>query len=161
MSTKQEEHEMTITLNARRIFLTIGAVVALGGIGAGAFFGGQTTRMSDSARAAERSTAVNVAVTRTKRQDAATLTVRLAAQRKAAKKDERIALRRLHKKDVKNAQQLADEARNQGFSAGDSAGYNNGYSSGHDTGVEDGLVQGSDQLTCSDDPDVYWLPPCS
>lgn len=152
---------MTITLNARRIFLTAGAVVALAGTGAGAFFGGQTTRMSDSARAAERNGAVSVAVARTKRQDTATLNARLAAQAKAAKKRERAALRKLHKKDVKHAEQLAAEARSQGYSAGDSAGYNSGYGSGHDTGVQDGLVQGSDSLTCSDDADVYWLPPCS
>jgi hypothetical protein len=159
--SQTEGHRMTITLNPRKLFLTAGAVVALAGAGAGAFFGGQATRISDSARAAERGKAVTAAVARTQRQDAATLKAKLAAQARAAKKHERTALRKLHKKDVKNAAHLADEARSQGYSAGSSAGYNSGYGSGHDSGLQDGLIEGSDQLACSDDPDVYWLPPCS
>jgi hypothetical protein len=43
------------------------------------------------------------------------------------------------------------------YGAGFSAGTNEGYSSGH----TDGLVQGSDELACSDDPDVTWLPFCN
>lgn len=44
--------------------------------------------------------------------------------------------------------------------AGYSSGSATGYSSGHSEGEKDGLVKGSDSLTCSDDPDVYWLPAC-
>jgi hypothetical protein len=42
------------------------------------------------------------------------------------------------------------------YSAGYSAGTNEGYSTGHNAG----LVDASDSLTCSDDPDVTWLPYC-
>jgi outer membrane murein-binding lipoprotein Lpp len=55
-------------------------------------------------------------------------------------------------KDLVAANQRADA----NYSAGYSAGNNSGYSSG----VSAGLVQGSDSLTCSDDPDVTWLPYC-
>lgn len=46
----------------------------------------------------------------------------------------------------------ADARADANFGAGYSAGNNQGYSSG--------LVAGSDSLTCSDDPDVTWLPYC-
>jgi len=42
------------------------------------------------------------------------------------------------------------------FSAGFSAGNSSGFSSGRDAG----LVEGSDELACSDDADVTWLPAC-
>jgi hypothetical protein len=45
------------------------------------------------------------------------------------------------------------------------ANYSSGYSQGNDAGYthgrDAGLREGSDQLTCSDDPDVTWLPACS
>jgi hypothetical protein len=53
------------------------------------------------------------------------------------------------------AQQIAD-ARADGYSAGNSAGYSEGSAEGYDQG----LFDGSDQLDCSDDPDVTWLPAC-
>lgn len=40
------------------------------------------------------------------------------------------------------------------------AGFSAGSSEGYAAGQSDGLVQGSDQLDCSDDPDVTWLPYC-
>jgi hypothetical protein len=64
-------------------------------------------------------------------------------------------------KAVKAAQKAAYKSGQQaGFTSGYSSGDSAGFSSGHSAGVQDGLVQGSDQLTCSDDPDVYWLPAC-
>jgi cell division protein FtsB len=59
-------------------------------------------------------------------------------------------------KELGTANQRADANYNSGVSAGNSAGYVAGNSSGY----ESGLTAGSDQLTCSDDPDVYWLPAC-
>ncbi|HMI99251.1 MAG TPA: hypothetical protein VK488_05405 [Gaiellaceae bacterium] len=51
-------------------------------------------------------------------------------------------------------------AANELAAANYSAGYGAGNSSGYSSGVSVGLVQGSDQLACSDDPDVTWLPYC-
>ena len=51
----------------------------------------------------------------------------------------------------------ANDRANSNYDLGYSAGSSNGYSSGRDAG----LVQGSDQLSCSDDPDVTWLPACN
>jgi hypothetical protein len=51
-------------------------------------------------------------------------------------------------------------AANEWADANYSSGYSAGNSEGYSSGVSAGLVQGSDQLTCSDDPDVYWLPAC-
>lgn len=47
-----------------------------------------------------------------------------------------------------------------GYSQGNSEGYGAGNSAGYSSGHEAGLVDGSDSLTCSDDPDVTWLPAC-
>lgn len=133
---------MTIEIDTRRVYRGAVATVALAGIGAGAFFGGQSTRMSNTARAAQRNAAITVAVNRTKRQDAATLHTRLVAEAKAAKRHEEKALSKLHKKDVKNANKLASEARSQGYSAGNSAGYSNGQADGYGQGTSDGYNSG-------------------
>ena len=52
-------------------------------------------------------------------------------------------------------------AANARASANYSAGYSAGNDSGYSSGVDAGLVEGSDSLTCSDDPDVTWLPYCN
>jgi uncharacterized protein HemX len=59
-------------------------------------------------------------------------------------------------KDLAAANQRADANYGSGYSAGNSAGYDAGNASGYSSG----LAAGSDQLTCSDDSDVYWLPAC-
>jgi hypothetical protein len=51
----------------------------------------------------------------------------------------------------------ANDRANATYDLGYTAGSTNGYSSGRQAG----LVQGSDQLACSDDPDVTWLPACN
>lgn len=70
--------------------------------------------------------------------------------------DQRRALRDRFVSDAKG--------RSQGFTSGSAAGFRSGqvagYADGSADGYEDGLNDGSDQLTCSDDPDVYWLPAC-
>jgi peptidoglycan hydrolase CwlO-like protein len=52
-------------------------------------------------------------------------------------------------KDLAAAKKRADES------------YASGYSSGASSGYNDGLYAGSDSLSCSDDPDVTWLPACN
>jgi outer membrane murein-binding lipoprotein Lpp len=56
-------------------------------------------------------------------------------------------------KDLVAANERADANYNAGYGAGNSSGYSSGVSAG--------LVEGSDSLTCSDDPDVDWLPYCN
>jgi Tfp pilus assembly protein PilX len=56
-------------------------------------------------------------------------------------------------KNLVAANKRAADNYNVGYSAGSDAGYSSGR--------EAGLVAGSDQLTCSDDPDVTWLPYCN
>jgi hypothetical protein len=56
-------------------------------------------------------------------------------------------------KNLAAANARADANYSSGYSAGSNAGYS--------TGVSAGLVRGSDQLSCSDDSDVYWLPACN
>ena len=51
-------------------------------------------------------------------------------------------------------------AANERADANYSSGYNSGSSEGYSSGRSAGLVEGSDQLACSDDPDVIWLPYC-
>jgi hypothetical protein len=63
----------------------------------------------------------------------------------------------------KNLTELSKDvvAANARADANYSAGYNSGTSTGYESGREAGLVQGSDDLVCSDDPDVSWLPGCN
>jgi hypothetical protein len=58
-------------------------------------------------------------------------------------------------------QRTALAAANRRATANYNAGYNQGNNAGYSSGQSAGLIQGSDQLTCSDDPDVNWLPYCS
>ena len=65
-------------------------------------------------------------------------------------------LRRVVRRQKAKARREISAARNAGYSSGSAAG----YSSGHNDGEDAGLLMGSDGLDCSDDIDVYWLPPC-
>lgn len=69
--------------------------------------------------------------------------------------DVRVMQRAIRRQKVA-ARRAATAAQSAGYANGHSAGYN----SGHSDGEVSGLVEGSDQLDCSDDPDVYWLPNC-
>ena len=80
------------------------------------------------------------------------------AVKKAVRKQKRHDLRVMHRvaKKQKNRRNRESEAARQ---AGQAAGYSGGFNAGHEVGREDGLIEGSDELTCSDDLDVP-LPPC-
>jgi hypothetical protein len=152
---------MTITINRRTVGRTAAIAATTLVAAAGAFIGGQATRMSDTARANERNTAVSTAIAATKHADVAVLRSRLADQAAA---DHQAQIKRVHavrKLERKRAKRMvraaARAARAEGYSAGSSAGYNSGYSSG----TTNGLHEGSDSLSCSDDPDVTWLPFCT
>lgn len=55
-------------------------------------------------------------------------------------------------KDLAAANERADSNYSTGYQAGNSEGYSAGHTSG--------LVAASDELACSDDADVTWLPAC-
>lgn len=69
--------------------------------------------------------------------------------------DTRVLKRALRRLKSAMRRQVTEAQRN-GYASGSAAGYSNG----HSAGVTDGLHEGSDQVTCSDDPDVTWLPFC-
>jgi hypothetical protein len=166
---------MTIQIDGRSMLRATGVVAATIGVGAAAFFGGQTTRLSDDARASERQDAVQVAVEKVENENA----VELAGVKQDAREHEKRAVKKAVKKERKRAEKQAERARNEGYSAGNSAGYGaghsagysegedagysdgsaDGYSDGSADGYEDGLDDASDEVTCSDDPDVP-LPYC-
>jgi flagellar biosynthesis/type III secretory pathway protein FliH len=96
-------------------------------------------------------------------QDAA-VKAAVAVQKRMASKKLRTTVLTLKAKAKKAADKAFATGRNQGFSSGSATGYSSGqaagYANGSADGFEDGLTTGSDQLDCSDDPDIYWLPPC-
>jgi septal ring factor EnvC (AmiA/AmiB activator) len=59
------------------------------------------------------------------------------------------------------ANERADASYNSGYSSGSSAGYSSGSSAGYSSGRSAGMVEASDELACSDDLDVTWLPLCT
>jgi hypothetical protein len=65
------------------------------------------------------------------------------------------------RKDLAAANERANANYSAGWDAGNTAGYGAGNSAGYSSGRSAGLVQASDQLSCSDDPDVTWLPYCN
>jgi hypothetical protein len=74
-----------------------------------------------------------------------------------AEKDRGVrATRRAVRKQQSKMRREVKAARDAGFSSGSVAG----FATGHELGEDAGLVKGSDGLDCSDDIDVYWLPPC-
>jgi hypothetical protein len=101
---------------------------------------------------------------RTKATDAAALKKAVLTQKTTDQRKLKRTITKMTKqrsKAVKAAQKAGYKSGQQaGYTSGYSSGNSAGYSSGHSAGVQDGLVQGSDQLTCSDDLDVYWLPAC-
>src|SRR3954470_6963793 len=134
MTTTEREQAMQINIDGRAIRRAATATAAIVGVGAATFFGGQTTRMSDDARASERSTAVHVAVERTQHDADA----KLSAAKLDAKAHEKAAVKKAVKKAVKHerkhAERQADQARSEGYSSGNSAGYGAGHSAGYDEG---------------------------
>ena len=159
---------MTINISGRNILRVAAATAATIGVGAAAFFGGSSTRMSDDAVASQKTVAVKTAVEKTENENAIEKAIEIDGVKDAAAVHEKRAVKRAIKKAVKKerkrAERLADTARNEGYSDGNVAGYSSGhstgYSEGESEGFEDGMDTASDDLECSDDPDVP-LPYCN
>lgn len=142
------------------VALTALVVALSAGLGVGGFFVGQNTRKSDADVATMTALAVSAEAQRQEE-----IRRKALAERKA---QDRATLQRVVKKMKRAAKRRAEQS----FAAGQSAGYSSGHSAGKDEGEEEGyvagsvegyeagLTDGSDSLDCSDDPDVYWLPPC-
>ena len=156
---------MQINIDGRSVTRVLAVAAATIGVGAAAFFGGQTTRMDDTAIAGVKHNAVESAVEKVERTHAA----ELAIFRREAKDDKARAIRKTRrvtrKNERKRAARLADKARNEGYSSGNTAGYGAGHSAGKEEGEVEGYSDGYDDAVefsepCSDDPEVTSLPYC-
>jgi len=151
---------MQINIHGRSIVRVLAVGAATVGVGAATFFGGQSTRMDNTAVAAVKHQAVDNAVKEVETAHAK----QLAIFRADAAKDKREAVRHAKRETRRNernrAEKLSDHAREHGYSSGNAAGYTNGETAGHESGVKDGIDEASDELDCSDDSDVS-LPACT
>lgn len=138
-------------------WVPVAAGVALAlAVVASTFLIGQGTRKSDQQVASEQRTAVGAAVAATRQADRLTQ-VRIT---KAAVAEQRRHDLRVVRRVRRRLQRSAEERSRQSYASGQSAGYSSGQVAGYQSGTRDGLRRGSDDLTCSDDPDVGWLPYC-
>jgi hypothetical protein len=125
-------------------------------IAAGAFFVGQATRKTDAQVNTDQQAAVRTAVTGARNEGRIALGEAVASAVKKEAAHDRKVLRRVVRKLKKSGDRKAATS----YSNGTSTGYQSGNRDGYSSGTEDGKVQASDELVCSDDTDVYWLPPC-
>jgi len=163
----KETIPMQINIDGRSIVRVLAVGAATVGVGAATFFGGQSTRMDNTAVASVKHEAVDKAVKEVETAHAA----ELATFRREAKQDRRDAVRQARRETRSNdrhrAEKLADQARNQGYATGNSVGYSSGNAvgkeegkqQGKEEGKEEGIEEASDELTCSDDSDAD-LPAC-
>ena len=143
-------------MNRAAIAATIGGVVLALGIAAAGFFIGQGTRLSDP-QVEEK---VEAAVDRTTAEQKQIRRKALGEARRAQKRHDRKVIRRVRRKLEKAAERRAQQSYASGQSVGYSSGSREGFEEGSSVGFEEGMSEASDDLTCSDDPDVSWLPFC-
>ena len=140
------------------IALLIVALMVAAGVGFFFYASAQSdTRNTMRAQFAEELEAAD-AQARKDRAEAVTTAVTQQRQRDAK------LLKRVRTKARRDAKKAYAKGQSEGYSSGSAAGFSSGsaqgYASGSADGYEDGLTDGSDELVCSDDPDVTWLPPC-
>lgn len=152
----------------RKVIAAALMLALLAGASVGAYFIGQNTRKSDRQVADLTSSAV---ARETDRQQALR---REALDEQAARN--KAKMRRTVKKMRREAKQRAERSfvsgQSAGYSSGQSVGKKQGEAEGYAAGSVDGYVDGategydsgisdaSDELSCSDDMDVTWLPAC-
>jgi hypothetical protein len=156
---RESKDAMNTTIRSRGVAI-VAAVLTGAAVLAGAAI---TDAKGDSEAAArfatERAELVADHRLELERQDDAATALRrkvIREARAAQRRHDKRVLRRALRKTRSNARRAAESARSEGYANGSSAGYSNGSREG----FRDGLVEGSDSLTCSDDPDVTWLPFC-
>lgn len=148
----------------KRVALVALITVFVLGAWVSGFVVGQSTRKSDGQVAREQAVAVRTAVARevssaVTRKGAEDHEKRLRIMTRAEKRlkaQNRTMIRRV----VRKLKRSADRKSAAAFASGSSAGYTRGVGQGYANGVDDGITKASDDLTCSDDPDVP-LPYCS
>jgi peptidoglycan hydrolase CwlO-like protein len=157
------EHEAATSVDVpttrpvrRIVFTAVFATVLLIGLLLGGYtiYHSKTSEISDLKKERQHLRATNAALNT----QVSTTRVKLArANFKLTKATKRLLAtkRTLTKmnKDLAAANARANANYNAGYGAGNDAGYSSGESAG--------LVAGSDSLSCSDDPDVTWLPYCN
>lgn len=143
---------------------TLLAVACIVGAFAGGFFTGQGTRMSDDQVAVQQRGAVNAAVARKGAEDKQKRLRIMARAEERMKKQHRKVIRRVVRKLKRSGDRKAEQSYSSGQSVGRAAGSREGFASGSAagfaSGTEEGMFRASDDLSCSDDPDVAWLPYC-
>jgi flagellar biosynthesis/type III secretory pathway protein FliH len=159
-----------LTISRTRIFV-VAAIAAIVGLGATNVV---TALNASDANAAHRHEVESLnddhrAAIAALRRDAASDLADAVAEQRA---HDRQVLRRALRKARRAADEQIAAARDQGYSSGSAAGHSQGYQEGnadgyldgnqdgYESGREDGLFDGSDELDCSDDLDVGWLPAC-
>ena len=130
------------------------AVLAAGSIGAVSYADARADERRDLIRAHEQDMK-DVAATAS-RDKAEAMAAALVAQKTRHERATRRLTKRLKAKSKQEARKAYEKGRAAGYSSGSTAG----FTSGSVAGYEDGLVDASDELECSDDADVDWLPYC-
>src|SRR5829696_6565574 len=114
---------MQINIDGRSIVRVLAVGAATIGVGAATFFGGQATRMDDTAVASVKTQAVDEAVKEVETAHAK----ELAIFRREAKQEKRSAVRQARRQTRRDeryrAENLATDARNEGYATGNSAGF--------------------------------------
>lgn len=131
------------------------AIALLAGTAAGAFLGGQSTRKSEEVVRAETkatvAAAVEIAVTdAVEKKGAEDKAKRLKIMHRAA-----VRMKARHRVEIRKVRRVGERKAARAYSSGSAVGQQTGYAAG----VDDGITKASDDLTCSDDPDVP-LPYC-
>ena len=134
---------MQINIDGRSVTRVLAVAAATIGVGAAAFFGGQSMRMDDTAVASVKTEAVEKAVTAAKAEDAIVLTDKLAAAKTHEKRAVRKTRRTTRRNERRRAKRIADKAQQEGYASGNSAGYSSGNAAGHAAGKEEGYEEGS------------------
>lgn len=156
-----EAHPSARRSVVKRILLVGSLTLLLLGALAGSYLTGAASRMSDSEVTAkitkEVATAVDARSELAAEEQAEAVTAALDNQKEELDKKWAKKLKTTVSREKKQSYKKGHEA---GYTEGNSAGYSTGHSAGYETGHTDGLWDGSDELVCSDDPDVTWLPAC-
>jgi hypothetical protein len=159
---------MTIHISGRKLLVAALAVVMIAVACFIAFLAGQTTRVTEADADSRARTAVQRAVERTRTEETAKRNADVKSAQTAARKHETRRVKRINRTWRKRLARETEQARQAGIDSGYASGQSVGFVSGKEEGeeegfeegVEEGLEEASDDLVCSDDPDVP-LPFCS
>jgi len=163
---KDDDRERGVTISIRTIVRTTVLIALVAAACAVAFLAGQGTRISEATAEQRTNDRIEKVNAHHKAELEASVDAALAdAKRleqkrvKGLNKMWRDRITRMKRKHERSMERAVENAREAGIDAGYATGSAAGYSSGKEEGVEEGIEKASDDLVCSDDPDVD-LPPC-